>query len=119
MPASRRPYLSLSIADLEARFTAQSTDVSFLSELIAELSSRNTRRARLLLEEATRTLAEREADDLSEADAPDIEAKYEEDWRARQRDPAAAALNDGYGGPDKSTIKQNTPGSDQPPDDRR
>ena len=119
MPANRRPYLSLSIADLEARFTAQSTDVSFLSGLIEELSSRSTRRARLLLEEATRTLAEREADDLSEADAPDIEAKYEEDWRAGQRDPAAAVLNDGYGGPDKSTIKQNTPGSDQPPDDRR
>jgi hypothetical protein len=119
MTAGRRPYLSLSIADLEARFTAQSTDVAFLSELITELSSRSTRRARLLLEEATKVLAEREAADLPEADATEVEATYEEDWRAGQREAADVALNDGYGGPDKSTIKQSVPSTDQPPDDRR
>src|SRR5260370_4564204 len=113
----RRPYSSLSIEDLETLFAAQSTDVLFLSQLIAELSSHKTKRARLLLAIAARNLAESEftGDDTPEADSSNIETMYEDDRGTGQHEPTAA--NNDSGNSDRS--KQNSPNGDRPPDDRK
>jgi ssDNA-binding Zn-finger/Zn-ribbon topoisomerase 1 len=119
MTETKRPYASYSIEDLEALFAAQGENVSFLSQLVVELSSRKTRRARLLLALAARNLAESEfaGDDSLEADSPNIETMYEDDFRSRQHEVTDAVANNGSGNRDRS--KQNSPNSDQPPDDRR
>jgi hypothetical protein len=119
MVEARRPYSALSIETLETLFATQGTDVSFLSQLIAELSSRKTKRARLLLAMAAKNLTEYDSaeDQLSEPDLPDNETSEDEDWEAPDPESTDTAAN---GNPNNSgRTKQNFSNADKPPDDRK